>query len=160
METPGLSPWLLFLLCPRSHPRGLIQALEFKYQPPAQGSYVYVFSSGLSAEPLTPPSSRPLRLPRTFSPRFQLIGSESELLVSLGSSFSVGDHVCFFFFFFSYPTFSQTEIHRWLFPQNLSRIPMLLIPPSGYCRSSFVWVTLRPSDSFSASVPPFPLFSM
>lgn len=99
METPGLSPWLLFLLCPRSHPRGLIQALEFKYQPPAQGSYVYVFSSGLSAEPLTPPSSRPLRLPRTFSPRFQLIGSESELLVSLGSSFSVGDHVCFFFFF-------------------------------------------------------------
>lgn len=53
METPGLSPWLLFLLCPHSHPWGLIQALEFKYQPPAQDSYVYVFSSGLSLQPPT-----------------------------------------------------------------------------------------------------------
>ena len=50
---PGLSPWLPFLLCPHSHPRGLIQALEFKYQPPAQDSCVYVFGSGLSLQPPT-----------------------------------------------------------------------------------------------------------
>nr|XP_020751392.1 MAGUK p55 subfamily member 7 [Odocoileus virginianus texanus] len=46
-----------------SHPRGLIQALEFKYQPPAQGSYAYVFSSGLSLQPPTAsPPGRPVHV--------------------------------------------------------------------------------------------------
>lgn len=56
-------------LAPRSvsnsHPRGLIQALEFKYQPPAQDSYVYVFSSGLSLQP--PTASHPGRPVHVFS---------------------------------------------------------------------------------------------
>lgn len=55
----------LFFYCVHTHTLGVsIQSLEFKYQPPAQDSYVCVFSSGLSAELLTPPSSRPLHLPQ------------------------------------------------------------------------------------------------
>lgn len=54
-------------------------------------------SAQASAEPLTPPSSRPLRLPRTLSPRFSSLGLKVSFLSPFGSSFSVGD-ACFFFF--------------------------------------------------------------
>ena len=65
-------------------------------------------ASPLSSWPL-PPAAHCVS-PRTFSPRLQLIGSETELLISLGSSFSVGDHVCFFFSSHSPPSVRQKSI--------------------------------------------------
>ena len=147
VETPGLSPWLPFLLCPFSHPGGLIQALEFKYQPPAQDSYVYVFSSGLSLQPSTAsPPGHPVHV-------FSSLGLKLSCSSPLAAASVLA--IPFVSFFLLMACLQSDRNSSLALPsesvQNLSAAytSLWLLPG---CRSSFVWVTLWPSDSFSASL--------
>lgn len=155
--TPGLSPWLLFLLCPRSHPRGLIQALEFKYHPPAQGSCVYVFSSGLSAEPWPlPPAAH-------SSPQDIQSTSSAHWVWKWASCLPWQQLQCWrsrlFLFFFLLLSHLQSDRNSLLaLPsesvQSHAPYTSLWLLPG--CSPATSGSLSRPSDSFSASVPPSP----
>lgn len=101
---------------------------------------------------LTPPPAAHCVSPGHSVHVFSSLGLKVSLS-PLAAAYSVGDHVCFFFSF-SYPTFSQTEIHCWLFlricPESPCSLYLLWLLPAPVL---FVWVTLRPSDSFGLCAP-------
>ena len=109
VETPGLSPCFstVSTLTPLVSQSSLL-SLNTNPLPMTPTCMSSVQASPLSSWPL-PPAAHCIS-PRTFIPRLQLIGSETELLISLGSSFSVGDHVCFFFSSHSPPSVRQKSI--------------------------------------------------
>lgn len=120
-----------------SHPRGLIQALEFKYQPPAQGSCVYVFSSGLSLQP--PTASAPGRPVHVFSSLGLKLSCPSPLAAASVLA------IPFVSFFLLVARLQSDRNSPLALPsesvQNLNApcTSFWLLPG---CRSAFVWATL------------------